>query len=873
MPTARPSPDVIELRLALVCYGGVSLAVYMHGITKELHKLVRASRAVDAARAASSTPVNPFRDPDHPPTPAAGADSEAVYFDVLHRLEQAGHPLSVAIDIIGGTSAGGINGVVLAKAIATNADQGALRDLWINAGDLRRLLRAPAVVGPVIQAALAVAWTGVTAWRRTSLLRSEVMSRNLFHALHAMDDTVGGEATARSLIPPGRRLQLFVTTTDQAGFDVVVPSGAGGIGQRDRAFAQVMAFQTRHTDPMQVPTGLGPDHTDRLAFAARATSAFPGAFAPVSRSGFIGEVGRSGGRPLRLGPDEFGELFRYRYPDDPVADAPHPRWWQRLAFRRRPATDTERRFIDGGLLDNAPFDLIIDSIAREKAAHQVIRRLVYIEPDPGKPLTAAVAAYRRHSRSFLADLMGVKGPLTSHSFLRDLLRLREMNERIANIGHIAERQRAEVEQVITARVLHVAQDMRTAADRGGDPVVAPSFVRQLAEISDAKRVSDIFYDQAEDESSYTWRTYQRLKALAIAERVATAVITVARLPTESTEAECLRSALAAHMRARPEWQIADMSLVMSVLKPLDTPYRERRLMFIIDGINQLYQRDDGPDRTEIDQLKQSAWGLLSAIQLKPEEVIARRDTSALIAAATGYAARCPDRHNPTDSTATPLPAPLAGLVDELFAHYAQGLTELGNDNEIIWDRFHRAIAASIAAGAATGTLGGGWTDDHFRSLAARYLGFPRWDAALFPIMSLSEIPQLAPIPVSQFSPLEATTLRTRVPGRPPLFGAGLAHFGAFLKPGFRESDYLFGRLDGADLIIRLLAETTGHDGLADDAAAALAAIHRTEAPGLTHLPRRSRRWLSACFSAGSGTGDDAARVRTPRTQGTWSATR
>ena len=36
-----------ELRLALVCYGGVSLAVYMHGVTKELHKLICAARAFD----------------------------------------------------------------------------------------------------------------------------------------------------------------------------------------------------------------------------------------------------------------------------------------------------------------------------------------------------------------------------------------------------------------------------------------------------------------------------------------------------------------------------------------------------------------------------------------------------------------------------------------------------------------------------------------------------------------------------------------------------------------------------------------------------------------------------------------------------------
>ena len=35
-----------ELRIALVCSGGVSLAVYMHGITKEILKLVRASSAL-----------------------------------------------------------------------------------------------------------------------------------------------------------------------------------------------------------------------------------------------------------------------------------------------------------------------------------------------------------------------------------------------------------------------------------------------------------------------------------------------------------------------------------------------------------------------------------------------------------------------------------------------------------------------------------------------------------------------------------------------------------------------------------------------------------------------------------------------------------
>ena len=39
-----------ELRIALVCFGGVSLAVYMHGISKEILKLIRASAALHSIK-------------------------------------------------------------------------------------------------------------------------------------------------------------------------------------------------------------------------------------------------------------------------------------------------------------------------------------------------------------------------------------------------------------------------------------------------------------------------------------------------------------------------------------------------------------------------------------------------------------------------------------------------------------------------------------------------------------------------------------------------------------------------------------------------------------------------------------------------------
>lgn len=843
-PTTDPAPatEIAELRLALVCYGGVSLAVYMHGVTKELHKLIVAARAVDRARA-TGDPTNPFLDPSR--SEAAGSDSEAVYFNALMALDAAGHPLSVAIDIIGGTSAGGINGVVLAKALALNASQDSLRDLWIGEGDLRKLLRAPAFAGVAIQGAVAALITLATAWRHTSLLRSPVMSQNLLHALTSMDAADNqGRGGFTSLIPSLRRLQLFVTTTDQSGFDVAVPSGAGGLAQRDRAYAQVMEFRSANRTPDCQPAGLGAPVTAGLAFAARATSAFPAAFAPISRSRFLTEVRRQTDLPT----GDFNRIFRYRYPADPIGGpapvAPARPWWRRLQWWRHSPPDAERMFIDGGLLDNAPFDLVIDAIAREEAHHEVIRRLVYIEPDPAKSLTAAVEAYRRPSRSFAADLMAIKAPLTSHSFLTNLLALREMNARITEIGRIAELQRVEIEKAIVTRVGEV-----TASMMSDDPQAPMTFLHRLIVLEGAQNISNTFYAEAQSELSQTWRTYQRMKALGIADRIADAVIAAAALPPEALDANAIREAISAHMRARPEWNDGGEALALAVLKPFDTPYRERRFMFILDGINKLYG-PDGPQRAEVDELKSTIWTELAKTQRAPENIATGLNLDDFITAAVEFASA------PSNTPgARVLPPSLSALIDTLFDDYERGLQDLlPDDNTEIWTQFRdvveRAIAGSPDPSTLAAPLGGGWTENHFRSLAARYLGFSKWDGILYPIMALSRIPQLTPIPVSQFSPLEAQTLRMRAAHRPKLWGATLAHFGAFLKPGYREADYLFGRLDGADLIVRLLGETTGRSPDLDGVAAtAMAAIHTAERPTLTRMPETSRQWLDACFSS------------------------
>lgn len=141
-----------ELRLALVCFGGVSLAIYMHGVTKEIHRLVLASAAL-------GRPENPFDE----------KDTAAVYWDLLRRIQDRevahwtdGSRPRVLVDIISGASAGGINGVFLARALAGDHSQDELRKLWMDRGDIKQLLRGPKWIPAVLRG---LWWAVRSAWR------------------------------------------------------------------------------------------------------------------------------------------------------------------------------------------------------------------------------------------------------------------------------------------------------------------------------------------------------------------------------------------------------------------------------------------------------------------------------------------------------------------------------------------------------------------------------------------------------------------------------------------------------------------------------------------------------------------------------------
>ena len=102
---------------------GVSLAVYMymHGVTRELWHLARASRD----RTGGSDGVQGV---------------EAVYRSLLDELEHTYQQrLRVLPDILSGASAGGINAIFLAQAIHSGQSLEPLTELWLNDADVERL--------------------------------------------------------------------------------------------------------------------------------------------------------------------------------------------------------------------------------------------------------------------------------------------------------------------------------------------------------------------------------------------------------------------------------------------------------------------------------------------------------------------------------------------------------------------------------------------------------------------------------------------------------------------------------------------------------------------------------------------------------------
>ena len=354
--SSAPVGYASEIRYGVVMYGGVSLALYINGVTNELYEMACATPTSGVAKSVITNEgtqeiyarlawlVNNAgliktysnhiqrRGKQGPERPS----------DVWNQLDTTGQsPTRLVVDVIAGTSAGAINGIFLAKALVNGEQFSPLAQMWVQEGDIGKLLHDSQSYNDL---------EGVddASMCPKSLLNSNRMYCRLFDALEGMKP-INNDGQRKPVV---EEMDLFVTTTDIEGspvplrlFDKVV---------YERRYKQHFHFAYRYER-----NDFDKNNFGFLAFAARCTSAFPFAFEPMTLKA-----------AMDLKPGFFAEEKQRRFfphlPRKEVGDGRH----------------CSRAFGDGGYLDNKPFSYVAETLSVRQATVPVQRKIVYIEPSP-----------------------------------------------------------------------------------------------------------------------------------------------------------------------------------------------------------------------------------------------------------------------------------------------------------------------------------------------------------------------------------------------------------------------------------------------------------------------------------------------------------
>jgi patatin-related protein len=770
-----------ELRIALVCFGGVSLAVYMHGISKEVLKLIRASRALHAITdrqqrlGAAFFDAYDWNDPEF--------DTEPIYFELLREIGRS-IELRVIVDIIAGASAGGINGTMLARAISHDLRMGKLRDLWLDNADVTELLAPDARARRWSKAFLQPVFWAAGAARIASIRDREVrnklsmfvrsrwfkppldgtrMAELMYDAALAMGEPVSPTA---SLLPSGHGLDLFVTVTDFYGHQNLIQIHDPPIIQ-DREHRHLLRFKYRRNAAGQVDSDFHLVDAPALAFAARATSSFPGAFPPAQ----IIEIDR-------------------------VVAARGDEWPRRAAFLgqnfehyilagRDPAIAP---FIDGSVLNNRPFQEAITSIRGRPAFRQVDRRVVYIDPDPATP-----AAGRQGMPGFFATLKGAMSDIPRAEPVTDALNwIVEFNERARRLRSIVESARPQISGLVAAV-------MTEPLDRPPDEAQ----IRAWREQANSHVARD---------AGFAYEGYVRLKLAAVRDFVTQMIMDVRRVRPKTPFARAIAETIDAwatqagavydpshvtNLRNEAAQQNEPLPRWVTFLLAFDVDYRRRRLHFLIQGLNRLYGmigsgEVGGIGVAAIDRLKRQLYDCLDVLHQRETATMFDPETRALVVDIF-------------------LESPSAGETREIQTYG----TALAQRHREKLDRLIDQLAAEVDLDSSTRDVDtlladmSDWSAEVRRDVLVNYLGFPFWDVLTFPVMTWREVGEFNEILVDRISPRDARAVNRL--GDFPLKGTGFEHFAAFLSRAYRENDYLLGRLHALDRLIDIVCNAAGFD--------------------------------------------------------------
>ena len=549
-------------------------------------------------------------------------------------------------------------------------------------------------------------------------------------------------------MPEGHDLELFVPITDFAGYNREVPLYDPRFFS-DRSHRHVMAFH--HPRAAGDADGLGPGADHWLAFAARATSSFPGAFPPVSFDAFQEAVPQS---------PSLAAQARKLFPLHDDAHGDPARTW----------------FIDGGVLDNAPFGSSIEALSGKPAGSEVDRRLIFIQPDPGEKKATALDKAPRLTTTVFGGYAGIprKEPI-----LDEIVRLGERNEAVLRIRDVIEDRFPSIER----RVAELLDELDAA-----HVVAGKASGERLAELREKIEA------RALQEAGFGAATYLRQRVRSMVDGYSAALSDLLVLPRGSSKASFVLTALrrwAAEdgllaQKADPRTQARQLEF----LSTLDLAYHRRRVAFLIAALSWLYDHvgEEGvPDRATLDEGKARLYAHVAAIDGVVAHLAQEPGTRDRVAAIFTDAEL--GRTNPQDEWE----------VGAFVERHMESLVALREEV--------RGQVAGTLPGLEAGLHGdflwfyGRCGDALRKALVARYLGFPFWDVLVFPLQALTGVGERDHVEVYRMSPKDVKLL----PGA-DLSGMSIFHFGAFFKPPGRQSDYLWGRLHAVERLVKVLLD-------------------------------------------------------------------
>lgn len=717
-----------ELRIALVCYGGVSLAVYMHGVTKELWKTLQASRA-------------------HWSGEAVPSGSAAVYLDLLRRLESGGNlKLRVLSDIVAGASAGGINSIFLAQAIHSGQSLEPLTDLWLETADVDVLLdpdakpwsraakfwASPLVTyllhrpGNAVSESVAPETRTEVREKLSRLVRSRWFeppfsgigfARLLHRALTAMAQAPAG----KPLLPTGHPLDLFVTATDFKGHLETL-----------RLHSPALVLESEHRLTFGFHAKAGHDGEPlaaipELVMAGRASASFPGAFPPLQ----IAEIDRL--------VDEQGE-----------------RWPTRDVFLARIMPEHARRgdldcvsLIDGSVLVNAPFADAMEALRDRPATREVDRRFVYVDPSPDH-----VGAEMRRDTGvpgFFPVIFGSLSAIPREQPIRDNLEaLEERSREMAALREIVIALRPEIEETVEKLF-------------GGTFFLDRPTPKRLA----AWRTKAQF--AAFEQAGFAYHGYAQVKFSGIAMMLSRMILEAAP-ELDLPSPEPVRARLIAHLaangldRARA-LRDAHSPAMIEFFRTHDIAFRIRRLRLLARRVTQEWEAEPGVTEQDRDAARTAIYNAL-ALYIEREPLAAMGEAFPALAAVFFE---------------DPQPA---------MEHLASARRLLETDAAV-----DELLAEALAA----------MPQALRRRVLLAYLGFPFYDTVTLPLLRGEGLTEFDPVLVDRISPEDCHAIRRGV--GETLKGTEFFNFGAFFSRTYRENDYLWGRLHGAERMMDLIAST------------------------------------------------------------------